>query len=75
MPNGEDGIQIVGLAVCRYNDTGHVYRFSCNEQWEVENDTDWGQSAEAAMTGESGQYDVKTVRWIKYEPTHARNIT
>ena len=33
------GIPIHGLAICRYEDSGAIYRFSCNENWETENDS------------------------------------
>jgi hypothetical protein len=65
--HGGGGVPIHGLAICRYEDTGEIYRFSCNKAWEAENDSAWEQSVEAAMTGKSGQYDITAVHWIKYE--------
>jgi hypothetical protein len=35
--DGSATIPIHGLAVCRYAQTGSIYRFSCNAMWEVEN--------------------------------------
>jgi hypothetical protein len=63
-------IPIFGLAICRYADSGTVYRFSCNASWETENDFDYGTGAdaiEAAMTTPSGQYDINRVVWRQFE--------
>ncbi len=59
--DGSVAINIHGLAVCQYAD-GSTYRFSCNENWETENDIDCG-TPEEALTAASGQYDVKKVKW------------
>ena len=61
--DGMTGVAINGLAICRY-DKGPIYRFSCNAEWNVENDLDF-DTAEAAMSGLSGQYDVHKVKWQK----------
>ena len=45
--NGENPIYIHGLAICRYDDTSIVYRFSCNKKWETEQDMDYGSVEEA----------------------------
>lgn len=68
--NGGNSIPIFGLAVCRYLDSGEVYRFSCSENWETENDTDYGSAelaVEEAMRMPSGQYDVSEVAWHRYQ--------
>ncbi len=61
--NGSGGIDIRGLAICQYT-TGEVYRFSCDEHWEVQNDSEWG-NVEDAKARASTQYDVTKVRWYK----------
>ncbi len=61
--DGSGGINIHGLAICQY-DMGEVYRFSCDENWEVQNDSDW-DCVEDAMTAPSTQYDVTKVHWHK----------
>jgi hypothetical protein len=61
--DGSGGIQIHGLAICQY-ESGSIYHFSCNREWEVENDSNWS-TIEGAMTGRSGQYDVAAVKWQK----------
>ncbi len=58
---GTGGIPIHGLAVCQYP-TGEVYRFSCDKEWVVQNDSDW-RSIEEAMTAPSAQYDITQVKW------------
>lgn len=61
--DGPGEIAIHGLAICRYAGAGGVYRFSCDAQWEVENDSPW-PSVEDAMHGQVNGLDVATVRWI-----------
>ncbi len=65
MPNsdGSSGINIHGLAICQYS-TGEIYRFSCDENWAVQNDNDW-DCVEDAMAAPSTQYDVTQVLWHK----------
>lgn len=62
MPDGGAGIPIHGLAVAQYQD-GSVYRFSCDRDWESQNDSRW-DSVEAALHAPSGDYDTTAVRWI-----------
>jgi hypothetical protein len=66
MPDDGGGIPIFGLAICRYKNSGEVYRFSCNSDWETENDSAWEYSIQEAMEGPSTQYDIRKVQWIKY---------
>ncbi len=61
MPDGGDGIPIHGLAICQY-ESGQIYRFSCDKDWEVVNDTDY-ESIEQAKGVQSTQYDSSSVRW------------
>lgn len=67
MPDGGQGTLIFGLAVCQYEKSGDIYRFSCNKNWEVEGDACWGNNLEGALHSASGQYDISDIRWIKYE--------
>ena len=67
MSDGNQGIPIFGLAVCRYSDAGSVYRFSCNKNWEVENDSHWGDSVEHALLSASGDYDIAAIKWMVYD--------
>ncbi len=65
MPNsgGSGGIKIYGLAICQYP-SGAVYRFSCDKNWKVQNDSDWN-SVKEAMMAPSVQYDVTQIKWHK----------
>jgi hypothetical protein len=38
MTDSDDSIEIFGLAICQYEDSGSVYRFSCDKDWEVQQD-------------------------------------
>ena len=62
------GIPIHGLAVCRYEKSGEIYRFSCGVDWEVENDSPW-DTVEQAMRAPSGQYDAGAVDWQRADWT------
>ncbi|MCI0571433.1 MAG: hypothetical protein L0Y66_11820 [Myxococcaceae bacterium] len=52
------------MAICRYADTGAVYRFSCDRAWEVQDDSAY-TSAEDAMVAASLDYDVTKVHWVR----------
>lgn len=62
MPDGAKGTPIHGLAVCSYRNSKDVYRFSCNRNWGVENDSQH-ESVERAMQAQSAQYDTAAIRW------------
>lgn len=64
---GISGVEIFGLAVCRYQNTGEVYRLSCNQEWGSENDSYWGASVETALCGEFGNYDITKIKWLSSE--------
>jgi hypothetical protein len=54
---------VCGLAVCEYA-SGAVYRFSCDAQWQVLNDSPY-PTVLAALTARSGNYDVTRVAWVR----------
>jgi hypothetical protein len=60
-------IAIYGLAVCRHPKSGNVYRFSCNAEWEVENDSQW-PTIEEALQATSTQFDASVVQWRFWKP-------
>ena len=64
MPSADGGpaVPIHGLAICRYPESGAVYRFSCNRAWETENDSPYASVEDAKGTG-SGQCDVRSIQW------------
>jgi len=63
--DGSGDVPIHGLAIARYAKSGAVYRFSCDAQWETENDSSHGTVDDAKRAG-SLQYDVSAVRWQRW---------
>ena len=61
LSDGGPALPIHGLAIYRYPGSGAICRFSCNSDWETENDSPW-DTVEAAASGDSGQYDVHSVQ-------------
>ena len=45
--SGEIASELYGLAICRYKNSNIVYRFSCNANWETEQDSDYNSIQEA----------------------------
>ncbi len=68
MPDSENKnkIKIHGLTICKYDSGDKVYKFSCNKNWEVVNDTLY-DSIHEALNSTSLQYDIKTIKWVKYD--------
>lgn len=71
MPFGEilsdDGTlaaTVHGLALCRYDDSPTVYRFSCNAFWATEQDAGYASVAEAKALLPS-QYQQVPATWVK----------
>jgi hypothetical protein len=58
--------EIYGLAICRYTKSGEIYRFSCDANWETEQDSDY-QSVEEAKSNLPLQYQEVKANWNKYE--------
>jgi len=61
MPDGGAGIAIHGLAVAEYPG-GAIYRFSCDRDWEVQNDAGF-DSIQQALHALSGQYAIERIVW------------
>jgi len=64
--SGAIASEIYGLAICRYSKSGKIYRFSCNADWETEQDSLY-ESEEEAKTYLPSQYQQVRVSWFKYE--------
>jgi hypothetical protein len=62
--SGAPAVPIDGLAICRYAESGAVYRFSCNRAWETENDGSYA-SVEDATSAASGHYDLRSIEWYR----------
>lgn len=60
---------IHGLALCRYEGSSTIYRFSCDANWETEQDSDHS-SIEQAKAHLPEQYRRVPTQWIK---TSVRN--
>ncbi len=56
-------IEIHGLAICQYEDSHSVYRFSCDENWEVQQDS-LHDSIEDAVRQLPDQYQMVTANWM-----------
>lgn len=39
--------EIYGFAICQYENSGSIYRFSCNKNWEVIQDSDYESFSDA----------------------------
>ena len=55
--------EIFGLAICKYDDSDNFYRFSCDKNWEVVQDSFY-KSIEEAVTFLPGQYKNVGRNWL-----------
>lgn len=56
-------IGIYGLAICRYDDSADVYRFSCDKDWEVQQDGLYN-SIDEAIERLPDQYRSASATWV-----------
>ena len=61
--DGSIAAAIHGLAIGRYPNSEVVYRFSCNAQWETQQDADYASVDEAKSLPE--QYGSAPANWSK----------
>ena len=64
--DGQIAFEIYGLAICQYEKTGEIYRFSCDENWETEQDAPY-DSIEQAKEQLPDQYKNVSIDWIAFE--------
>lgn len=64
--DGQVAFEIYGLAICQYQKTGEIYRFSCDENWETEQDAPY-DSIQQAKDFLPDQYKNVPVNWIVVE--------
>ena len=64
--SNEVAAEIYGLAICRYTDSNVIYRFSCDENWETEQDSDYA-TIEEAKSNLPEQYKNILAEWVKYD--------
>lgn len=55
-------IEIFGLAICQYDNSSVIYRFSCNKNWETEQDGDYS-SIKEAKENLPEQYKDVSAKW------------
>jgi len=60
--SGPDSIEIFGLAICQYTDSDCIYRFSCDKNWEVQQDEVY-DSIDEALSQLPDQYKLITAGW------------
>ncbi|MCE2029461.1 hypothetical protein [Sessilibacter corallicola] len=64
--SGELAAEIFGLAICQYDDSETIYRFSCDANWTTEQDAQY-QSVAEAKQNLPVQYRNIEAHWQKYE--------
>jgi hypothetical protein len=55
---------IHGLALCQYEGSKTIYRFSCNASWETEQDSEYA-SIEDAKAQLPRQYQQVSAHWVR----------
>lgn len=60
--DGTDTDAVYGLAICRYNDSDNVYRFSCDSNWETVQDAVY-DTVENAIAQLPDQYKNVEANW------------
>ncbi|MEM1027794.1 MAG: hypothetical protein AAGJ38_06895 [Planctomycetota bacterium] len=63
--DGRHAHDIYGLAVCRYEKTNSVYRFSCDANWETQGDTDCDTVEDAKGNGLI-DFGLGSVEWREF---------
>ncbi len=58
--------EIFGFAICQYPGSKTIYRFSCDKNWETEQDSDYS-SIEDAKKNLPEQYKNVEAKWVKFE--------
>jgi hypothetical protein len=64
--SGTVAAEIFGLAICRCLNSGKIYRFSCNAEWDTEQDSDYRSVEEAKNNLPLNYLEIKAI-WNKYE--------
>lgn len=60
--DSDDLIEIFGLAICQYDDSDSIYRFSCDKDWEVQQDGVY-ESIDDALRQLPDQYKLVIADW------------
>jgi hypothetical protein len=59
-------IEIYGLAICQYENSDDIYRFSCDKNWETQQDGLYS-SIEQAVEQLPDQYKNVTAKWTIFQ--------
>lgn len=62
--NGELSDEIYGIAICKYENSTRIYRFSCNKDWETINDGLYDSIDETINSIING-IKLKELKWKK----------
>ena len=57
-------VEIYGIAICKYPSSNIIYRFSCDKDWETQQDSDYS-STEEAKEQLLEQYQNVSITWFK----------
>lgn len=57
--------EIHGFLICKYDNSDRYYRFSCNKNWEVENDAAYDSIEQAKNSINENQYNLENLHWRK----------
>ncbi len=60
--DGTEREEVYGLVICRYEDSGSIYRFSCDKSWDTVQDNQY-DTIENAITRLPGQYKNAEAVW------------
>jgi hypothetical protein len=60
--SSDDPIEIYGLAICQYDASDNVYRFSCDRSWNVQQDGSY-ESVDDALRQLPDQYKLVAAKW------------
>ena len=63
--DGVVAVEIYGLAICQYQGSAKIYRFSCDSEWETEQDSDY-DTVQEAKDNLPKQYQNLPVVWVDY---------
>lgn len=64
--DGSEAAKIFGLAICKYEDSDAIYRFSCDKSWGTVQDGIYNSVSEAKEQV-TEQYKNVSVVWTEFE--------
>ncbi|HEY0652965.1 MAG TPA: hypothetical protein VGD65_07550 [Chryseosolibacter sp.] len=64
IPNldSNESIEVFGLAICQYENSSEVYRFCCDKEWEVQQDSVY-ESVDEALSKLPAQFKLMVAKW------------